>query len=230
MDHAQALYGSVPRFWGRYFKTPEQAGGTQYNPKTEHLAFASAGVRVVPLARQTGRIHGSQDDGASDAKGNALAILGAFGIDYLAEQGGEVYVYLDDEGSPNPTLSTEYWIGWSDTLVSYSKQLSSDSVTLRPGLYCNFDKASWQALETAVAQGAECYSAWIARWKSSGQVCMPLPPWNTGHVTPDPAPPCPIHIWQYAAECHGGDGFDMDEANPEISLNDFLTRLILPPS
>jgi len=230
LDHAQGLYGGLPRFWGRYFKTPEQAGGTQYNPKTEHAAFAIAGVRVAPLARQTGHIHGSEDDGTVDAKGNVLAILGAFGIQYLAQQGGEFYVYLDDEGAPSPTLSAEYWTGWSETLVSYSKQLSSDAVTLLPGLYCNFDKASWQALERAVAQGAECYSAWVARWKSDVQICMPLPPWNTAHITPDPAPTCPIHIWQYAKECHGGDGFDMDEGNPAIPLDKFLAKLVLPPS
>ena len=58
---------------------------------------------------------------------------------------------------------------------------------------------------------------------------MPLPPWNTAHVTPDPAPVCPIHIWQYAKECHGGDGFDMDEANPQLPLEDLLIKLILPP-
>lgn len=102
LEHAFGLYGGSPRFWGRYFKTPEQQGGTQYNPKTEHAALASAGIRVVPIPRQTGRIHGSKTDGATDAKGNVLAIFAAFGIEYLAKQGGEFYVYLDDEGAPSP--------------------------------------------------------------------------------------------------------------------------------
>src|ERR1700756_1457002 len=83
LEHASGLFGSPPRFWGRYFKTPEQQGGTQYNPKTEHAALSAAGIRVVPIARQTGRIHGTKDDGAADAKGNVLAILAAFGLQYL---------------------------------------------------------------------------------------------------------------------------------------------------
>lgn len=229
LEHASGLFGSSPRFWGRYFKTAEQQGGTQYNPKTEHAALASAGIRVVPIARQTGRIHGTKADGAMDAKGNVLAIFAAFGLDYLEKQGGEFYVYLDDEGAPNPTLSSDYWSGWSDALVLNSRQISSNQVTFLPGLYCNFDHASWVALNKAVSQGARCESAWVARWKSDGQVCMPVQPWSQAHVTPDPAPPCPIHIWQYAAECHGGDGFDMDEANPNLPLDDFLAKLILPP-
>lgn len=50
------LLAAPPHFWGRYFKTSEQQGGTQYNPKIEHAALASAGIRVVPIAGQTGRI------------------------------------------------------------------------------------------------------------------------------------------------------------------------------
>ena len=73
LEHASGLFGGPPRFWGRYFKIPEQQGGTQYNPKTEHAALASAGIRVVPIARQTGRIHGTKADGAQDANGNVLA-------------------------------------------------------------------------------------------------------------------------------------------------------------
>jgi len=79
IEHASGLFGSPPRFWGRYFKTPEQQGGTQYNPKTEHAALASAGIRVVPIARQTARIHGTSAEGIADAKGNVLAIFAAAG-------------------------------------------------------------------------------------------------------------------------------------------------------
>src|SRR5437762_2333436 len=87
LEHAAALFGGPPRFWGRYFKTPEQQGGTQYNPKAEHSALAAAGIRVAPIARQTARIHGSKSDGAADAQGNVLAIFAAFGVSYLETQG-----------------------------------------------------------------------------------------------------------------------------------------------
>ena len=80
----------------------------------------------------------------------------------------------------------------------------------------------------AVLAGAACNGAWIARWPSSG--CQPLPEWDAGKVTPDVAIPCPILIWQYANDCHGGGGFDCSETNPGIDLqSDLLDQLVLPP-
>ena len=52
LEHASGLFGNPPRFWGRYFKTPEQQGGTQYNPKTEHAALAAAGCDAAVCIRQ----------------------------------------------------------------------------------------------------------------------------------------------------------------------------------
>jgi len=40
-----------------------------------------------------------------------------------------------------------------------------------------------------------------------------------------------VLIWQYSDDCHGATGFDCDEVNPNIDLNnDLLNQLILPPS
>jgi hypothetical protein len=41
--------------------------------------------------------------------------------------------------------------------------------------------------------------------------------------------PCEVLLWQYADECHGGDGFDCNETNPNIDLQDILSQCVLPP-
>ncbi len=84
------------------------------------------------------------------------------------------------------------------------------------------------ALAAAVAAGATCEGAWIARWRSAG--CQPLPEWSDALVTPSVTIPCPVLIWQYANDCQGGGGFDCSETNPNIDLDaDLLQHLILPP-
>ncbi len=229
LDRARDLFGDDPRFWGRYFKTPSDFGGVQYNPNHEHAVLAQRKIRVAPIARQTGNVHGTQADGARDARGNVDAIFAAFGADYLRSQGGQFFVYLDVEGDPNPSLSASYWIGWALTLRAYSRQSSQDGVTLLPGLYCNLDHATWIALAQA-QQTAPCSSVWLARWVADPPTCVVPPPWNPAHVQPSPAPNCPVHAWQYAAECGGGDGIDTNEANPGLDLDAFLGKLILPPA
>ena len=42
--------------------------------------------------------------------------------------------------------------------------------------------------------------------------------------------PCKILLWQYSDDCHGGGGFDCDQTNPAIDLDqDLLSKCILPP-
>jgi hypothetical protein len=49
-------------------------------------------------------------------------------------------------------------------------------------------------------------------------------------VNPKVAIPCRVLLWQYADECHGGGGFDCNEINPDIDLQeDLLSRCVLPP-
>jgi hypothetical protein len=226
---ATDLFGNVPAFWGRYFKRPGLQGGVHYHPGRENAALRRENIRVLPIAQQTERVNGSQRDGAEDARNNVGSIFAAFPVDYLGQIGREFFVYLDIEGAPaHPSLSVEYWSGWSQTLKAYSLELSR-TITLLPGIYCNFDPHSWQSLDYAAHHGYPCYSAWVAHWVQDPPSCLPLRPWHDRFVTPRPPPPCPIHAWQYAAECHGGDGFDMDEANPNLPVDDFLAKLILPP-
>ena len=227
---ATSLYGRAPAFWGRYFKGPGNQGGAHYHPGHESSVLAAQNVRVLPIARQTSNVSGSSATGGLDAQNNVQATFSSFTWEYLAQQGGEYLVYLDVEGAPNPSLSVEYWTGWSHTLRDYSREVSSNNVTLLPGIYCNFDHHTWQSLDYAVHHGAPCASAWVAHWLQNPPSCVTLRPWHPPFVTPNPAPPCPIHAWQYAAECHGGDGFDMNMSAPGLPDADFLRKLILPPA
>jgi hypothetical protein len=36
-------------------------------------------------------------------------------------------------------------------------------------------------------------------------------------------------MWQYANDCHGSDGFDCDTINPNIDVQAFLRKCVLPP-
>jgi hypothetical protein len=126
-------------------------------------------------------------------------------------------------------LSEAYYAGWAQTLSADSSSQTSGEVDILPCVYATrSDRPTWSAIAAAVLAGAVCNGAWIPRWPSSG--CQPLPEWNAHKVTPDVAIPCPILIWQYANDCHGGGGFDCSETNPGIDLqSDLLDRLVLPP-
>jgi hypothetical protein len=77
-------------------------------------------------------------------------------------------------------------------------------------------------------QGAECHGAWIARWRVHG--CNQLRPFDPSILSPNVQLPCKILLWQYSDDCHGGSGFDCDQTNPEIDLEqDLLSKCILPP-
>ena len=232
MDNARALFGRDAVLWGRYFKGSGNVGGVHYNPPLENVPLAQRNIRVLPIAQQTGNVNGSEQQGRTDARNNVGALFSAFSTAYLAQQGGEFYMYLDVEGSPNPSLSAHYWTGWSQELRSFSRSQSGGTVSLLPGLYCNMDPATWQHLHQAEGT-APCSSVWLARWRQDPPSCLQPSQWNPNHVRPVPAPNAPVHLWQYAAECGGGHGFDQNEVTPLLSdadLQAYLARLILPPS
>ncbi len=227
IDLATALYGEPPVFWGRYFTSASASGTVEYRHLKENRALRDRNIRVLPIARQTRRVSGTQAEGSADAEANVDDLIATFGADYLAGQGGRFYMFLDVEGSPS--LSAAYYTGWSQTLASHSAATSGGRVTILPCVYATrADTPTWNAVASAVGGGATCGGAWIARWPSSG--CQVLPLWKDEKVSPTVPIPCPVLIWQYADECHGGSGFDCSETNPAIDLQaDLLDRLILPP-
>ena len=225
---AQELYGSTPTFWGRYFTSVSTTGVVEYRHLKENQILVDNNIRVLPLARQTKRVDGTMADGGADATANVEDVIGTFGQDYLASQGGEFFMFLDVEGSPS--LSLSYYSGWAQTLIWHSSDLTGGAVQVLPCVYATWgDNATWQAIASAGSQGIDCRGVWVARWVQRG--CTNLVDWNDATVTPTVALPCQVLIWQYSDDCHGATGFDCDEVNPNIDLNnDLLNQLILPPS
>ncbi|MGA2267643.1 MAG: hypothetical protein ABSH44_04135 [Bryobacteraceae bacterium] len=227
IDLAKAHYGETPVFWGRYFATTSTGGTVEYRHLEENKPLRDNNIRVLPIARQTRDVNGTEAGGSTDARRNADDLIATFGADYLASLSGEFYMFLDVEGSPN--LSQEYYTGWAQTLVAHSGSVTGGRVIILPCVYATHsDDATWSSVAAAVAAGAQCKGAWIARWPASG--CQPLPEWSDDLVTPSVGIPCPVLIWQYADDCYGGGGFDCSETNPGIDLqNDLLSHLVLPP-
>jgi hypothetical protein len=225
---AQDLYGSTPVFWGRYFTSVSTTGVVEYRHLKENQILLDNDIRVLPIARQTKRVNGTMADGSADATANVEDVITTFGQDYLASQGGKFFMFLDVEGSPS--LSLAYYSGWAQTLISHSSELTSSRVQILPCIYATRgDNLTWQNVAAACTQGVDCRGIWVARWIQHG--CSSLVDWNDARVTPAVALPCKVLIWQYSDDCHGGNGFDCDEVNPSIDLNnDLLNQLILPPN
>jgi hypothetical protein len=227
IELTKALYNDTPVFWGRYFTSASTGGTVEYRHLKENQPLRDSNIRVLPIARQSKNVNGSQANGSADAETNADDLLVTFGPDYLASMSEQIYMFLDVE--QNPSLSEAYYTGWAQTLISHSARQTGGRVTILPCLYATqADTATWSAAVNAVSKGAVCKGAWIARWPSSG--CKPLPEWDDNTVRPTVAIPFPILIWQYADQCYGGNGFDCSETNPEIDLQkDLLNNLVLPP-
>lgn len=222
-------FGSVPRFWGRYFKRPGFA--QDYQPQIENRVFEANEIRLLPIARQTDRVAGTAADGANDAVLNVDAFTSSLGVDHLAKIGGELLMFLDVEGtSPkNPNLALDYWIGWSSALVVYSHRLSAGRFTMVPAVYCRQNQnPTWDTIATANTLGFPCAGAWVFRMRT-GACTKPIPQWDAPFNTPAVALPCPIMIWQFAIDCifEGGVDFDMLNPDPGIAAA-LLNRLVLP--
>jgi hypothetical protein len=226
IDLAKDLFRETPVFWGRYFTSTRTGGTVEYRHLKENKALRDNDIRVLPLARQTAHVNGMLSSGSADAESNSDDLITTFAADYLAGLSTEFYMFLDVEGSPS--LSQSYYTGWAQTLVAHSAGASGGRFKIFPCVYATqSDNATWSAVSRAMAAGVPCKGAWIARWPASG--CQPLPDWSDHMVTPSGGISCPILIWQYANDCHGGGGFDCSETNPSINLQDFLNHLILPP-
>src|SRR5215213_7526985 len=118
---ATQQFGQAPQFWGRYFTSPTTGGEVEYRHGSESPVLAQHNIRLLPVARQTTHVGGSQQQGVSDAQLNV--------------QGVQFLLFLDVEGSPStgsPSLSLDYYLGWAQTLVSYSQSQTNNTVTVLP--------------------------------------------------------------------------------------------------
>jgi hypothetical protein len=226
---ATAVLGAKPVFWGRYFHAPGQIDwkgrfDTVNYAATENELLNSNRIKLLPIARQTPAVGGSDADGRGDAQKNVSALFEALKPAYLYGAAPDVLVFLDVEGAPS--LSPAYYAGWSDELQTQGALHSGNTVTLHAALYMSQgDAATASALTSAVAAGALCAGAWIARYDPD--VCGPAPAWNDGIVTPRGGLPCPILAWQYCSSdsCAGYDGSQTNPAHEAM----LLARLPVPP-
>jgi hypothetical protein len=221
-----------PQFLGRYFKNPQNPDPTQYSGKAENHLLQ--GLPVLCFARQTARVNGTRIDGTSDAVWNMAAVIEAFGLNYLHGLGYDPLILLDTEPPPaNPTLTAEYYTGWSAALRAGEYVPRPHQFTLRftPGIYLNQgDAGTWTALGAAIAQGATCAGVWVARYDHRTGDEGP-PAWDTAHLKPDAPtamPPCPIIGWQYAGDYQGGP-LDFNILEP-TSAATTLALMIPPPT
>ncbi|MBV9653255.1 MAG: hypothetical protein JOZ42_01695 [Acetobacteraceae bacterium] len=224
---AEEVFGEPPLLWGRYFTSTASSGTVEYRHLRENQPLRDRGIRVLPIARQTKRVDGSQAEGSEDAQQNADDLIATFTADYLASQGDSFLMFLDVEGAP--PLSMAYYLGWATTLLSHSRVSTDGRVSLLPCVYgVQSDNQTWNSVKSACDRGATCAGAWIARWRVHG--CNPQLDFDMSIVSPAVQLPCKILLWQYSDDCHGGDGFDCDQINPSIDLDaDLVSRCILPP-
>ena len=232
IQSATRLNGATPAFWARYFTSVNTGGGVEYRHAAENRALGAAGVRLLPIARQTASVAGNLQQGIDDGVANAKDFITTFDASFLSSQGQRFYMFLDVEGSPS--LSSDYFTGWARGLAeesaSWSSQLSSGSVEILPCVYApQDDAATWAALATALAAGVQCMGVWIARYFSG--ICE-MGEWSDVIVTPvSPDPfPWPILAWQFAGNCLNGV-IDCSQTNPNIDpQTQLLDFLVLPPA
>jgi hypothetical protein len=220
---ATTALGQPPQFWGRYFTNRSTQGPVEYHHVVENAVLAAHGIRVLPVARQTNKVGRAEEDGQSDGAANGEDLIATFGADYLAEQGGEFFVFLDVEGSGSSHLSADYYTGWTRGLAGVS-----DAVSFLPCVYgIPGDALTWTALARAMAGGAACHGLWMAH--PLRKAAEPVA-WNERAVTPIVDPGAPVLLWQYM---FAGDGVpvDRDMVNPALDpQEDLLPFLIAPPS
>jgi hypothetical protein len=238
LDLANQNLGQDPVLWGRYFKEPGNSNHFQYQATLENAALAERNIKLLPIARQTNHVGGSRSLGISDAQTQVDGLIAAFGVQYLANTGKDYYFFLDTE--PGVPLSSDYYNGWSETVVNRSRNRSGGAFTIHPCIYLNHgDKPTCQALSHSVSNdGAECAGAWVAHYVSHPAMsCVPMPDWDTGFATPESPIPVPVLLLQFTGDCFGTnpadpeDGpLDCNQVNPNIDLANDLLNFLIPPS
>ena len=212
IQDAARLIGAKPQFWGRYFCSLTNPSPYEYTHAVENAPLRDNNIKLLPIAEQTWRVAGGQQEGACDARGNVDDLIATFGADYLAGCGEEFLMFLDVEGSPpgNPSLSPSYYEGWGATLVSYSQEKAAGRFTILPAVYASRDdNQTWQTLAQNVAP---CHAIWIAAYGSNSPA---LPRWDENQTTPQGANPnCAVLAWQYAGNLGPDQSIDCNVLNP----------------
>lgn len=228
-----AWLGRKPLFWGRYFHRAGQVAAdgrlaSHYDGALENRFLHVEGIRLAIIARQTEHVGGTQAQAGADAAANAEAIFAELSSAYLADACPAPLVFLDVEDRPH--LSPSYWKGWAEALVAQSQVRSGGRVGLRPALYANpMEPKTWSALRQAVAGGAQCFGAWVARYPSPQ---FTRRQWDERQTKPLGGCPAPLLAWQYWASAEDAPSsvdFDVSVVSPRVSAAELLGGLPLPP-
>jgi len=228
LPEAQKFMGAKPRFWGRYFQG--NSGDGEYLHKQENKPLHDAGIRVLPISRQTNKVGGTHQDGVELGTSHAKDVLDTFGEDYLVSQGDSFYIFLDVEGvDGQPSLSKEFYQGWSEAVLN-----ASHKVKLLPAVYLNgSDETTLINLSAAMKEGANCQGIWLAHYGNKSQIS----PWNRQKVELKPPVPCKVLLHQYIGDIDPATGlvnlsngvYDFNQINPFLDNPELvLQRLNLP--
>ena len=231
IELAQEYLKQQPAFWGRYFNGYHTADA-EYQQEEAEL-FANMQMRLLPIAQQTPRVAGTRDEGAAHATMNVEKFIDRVGLEWLASAGSEYVMFLDVEGERvggNPSLSSEYYVGWSTSLVETSRTRSDGRFVILPAVYGRAkDDATWNALVDGENAGATpCVGIWITRQRKNA--CnRPIPDWDEPFITPAIQLRCPVVCWQFAIDCPNADGVDLNALTPDYDARAvILDRLIIP--
>jgi peptidoglycan hydrolase-like protein with peptidoglycan-binding domain len=220
IPEAQKFMGAFPRFWGRYFQGNLNFG--EYRRALENKPLRNAGIRVLPISRQTNRVDETQQIGEQLGTLHARDVLNTFGESYLASQQVDgFYFFLDVE--PTDPLSVGFYLGWSTAVIK-----SSTRVKFLPAVYLNTaDSTTTKNLSSAMKSGAQCHGLWVANYGNNQALIYP---WNKDKARVATPVPCKVLMRQYAGDIKNGL-YDFNQMNPFLDNQELvLKRLILPPA
>jgi len=186
--------GRLPLAWGRYLDA-DLSGDLD--------VAAAHGIPLLLIARRSSRVPlglaaGSTDGAADRARVDHWREVAAACSARVLDP-----VFLDVE--MRPTLSADYWRGWSAAFDS-------------PAAYMpNRDNwpASWVALESAVAAGARCAGVWVALYRQpvDGSAVLRDEPWERRPLASDRVP---YLSWQHTGNAYH-QRYDFSVPNPELA-------------
>jgi hypothetical protein len=234
----QALYNQATQFltgkplaWGRYFNGYHTTSAEYLT--SEAALFRTLNLKLLPVAQQTPKVGGTAEDGAANAALDVYKFITRIGADRLAAACAEYVMFLDVEGDPaggSPSMSADYYHGWSTRLIIASREQSGGKFSIVPGVYARTkDVDTWNALLAAEADGAEpCRGVWVTRTHTNA-CTQPARSWEPDFLTPPVTLNCPVYVWQFAIDCPDGNGIDVDLLNPDDAVRgELLDRLVVP--
>src|SRR6266700_7474558 len=75
IELATTLFGETPVLWGRYFTSVAASGVVEYRHRRENPILRENNIRVLPTARQTKHVAGTQALGSTDAQNNVEDLI-----------------------------------------------------------------------------------------------------------------------------------------------------------